>query len=192
MNTSEHARELIKQISLGEDSILELKNIEYASNAVSGPHRNSMADEMAAMANSHGGTIVLGVDDKSHKITGLPPEKLDLTEIWVRDIASNLVNPPLDYRIRKLSVAPDGQSEKNIIRIDIPKSIFVHKRPGGYFCRRGNSKREMASDVLARLFQQRTQNRLIRFDEQNGNDSEGGCFGSKTVGTFQNTAFSAG
>jgi predicted HTH transcriptional regulator len=30
----------------------------------------------------------------------------------------------------------------------------------------GSSKREMSSELLARLFQQRTQNRLIRFDEQ--------------------------
>jgi len=156
---------LLKQISLGEDSVLELKNIEYANNTVSGPHRNSMADEMAAMANSHGGVIVLGVNDKSHDITGLPVEKLDITETWVRDIANNLIKPPLDYRVKKLSV-PSENGEKNIIRIDIPRSLFVHKSPEGYYCRRGSSKREMPPDVLARLFQQRTQNRLIRFDEQ--------------------------
>jgi ATP-dependent DNA helicase RecG len=63
---------LLKQISLGEDSVLELKNIEYANDSVSGPNRNSMADEMAAMANSHGGVFVLGINDKTHEITGLP------------------------------------------------------------------------------------------------------------------------
>ena len=71
---------LPKTISLGEDSVLELKDIEYAGNAVSGPHRKSMADEMAAMANTHGGIVVLGVNDKSHEVTGLPLEKLDITE----------------------------------------------------------------------------------------------------------------
>ena len=156
---------LIKQISLGEDSVLELKDIEYKNNAVSGPNRNSMADEMAAMANSYGGIIVLGVNDKSHKINGLPKEKLDLTETWTRDIANNLIKPPLDYRLKKLSI-PTEDGEKSIIRIDIPRSLFVHKSPEGYFHRRGSSKREMPPEVLARLFQQRTQNRLIRFDEQ--------------------------
>jgi len=158
--------QLLKQISLGEDSILELKNIEYANNTVSGPHRNSMADEMAAMANSHGGVIVLGVNDKSHEITGLPLEKLDITETWVRNIANDLIRPPLECRINKLSVLSADQCEKIIIRIDIPRSIFVHKSPEGYFYRIGSSKREMSPDILARLFQQRTQNRLIRFDEQ--------------------------
>jgi len=152
---------LMKQISLGEDSILELKNIEYTNNTISGPNRNSTADEMAAMANSHGGIIVLGVDDKSHEITGLPFEKLDITETWVHNIANDLIKPPLECRIKKLAVG-----DQNIIRIDIPRSIFVHKSPNGYFYRIGSSKREMSPEVLARLFQQRTQNRLIRFDEQ--------------------------
>ena len=158
--------QLLKQISLGEDSVLELKDIEYKNNIIMGPHRNSMADEMSAMANSYGGIIILGLNDKSHKITGLPADKLDLTETWIRDIANNLITPPLDYMARKLSFFSDDKSEKNIIRIDIPKSIFVHKSPDGYFYRRGSSKREMPPEVLARLFQQRTQNRLIRFDEQ--------------------------
>jgi len=157
---------LLRQITLGEDSTLELKDIEYASNTVSGPHGNSMADEMVAMANSYGGIIVLGVNDKSRKITGLPMEKLDLTEMWARNIANDLIKPPLECRIRKLSVRPDDAGEKNIIRIDIPRSLFVHKSPGGYFYRIGSSKREMSPEILARLFQQRAQSRLIRFDEQ--------------------------
>jgi predicted HTH transcriptional regulator len=157
---------LLKQIALGEDSVLELKNIEFKKDTVSGPHRNSMADEMAAMANSYGGTIILGADDKSHEITGLPVEKLDVTETWVRNIANDLIKPPLECRITKLSVSTVNQSETKIIRIDIPRSIFVHKSPEGYFYRIGSSKREMTPEVLARLFQQRTQNRLIRFDEQ--------------------------
>jgi predicted HTH transcriptional regulator len=156
---------LLKQISLGEDSHIELKNLEYSGNTITGPHRNSMADEMAAMANAHGGMIILGVDDKSHLVTGLPLEKLDLSETWLRNIANDLINPPLECSIRKLYVQPDT-NEKAVIKIDVLRSIFVHKSPGGYFYRIGSSKREMQPEVLARLFQQRTQSRLIRFDEQ--------------------------
>ena len=157
--------ELVKQISLGEDSTVELKNIVFSENAITGPHRNTMADEMASMANAHGGMIILGADDKSHSIDGLPPEKMDLTETWVRNIANDLIKPPLECSIRKMYVQ-NGTIEKAIIKIDITRSIFVHKSPGGYFYRIGSSKREMSPEVLARLFQQRTQNRLIRFDEQ--------------------------
>ena len=42
------------------------------------PHRNSMADELAAMANTGNGVFVLGVDDKSRTVIGIPIDKLDV------------------------------------------------------------------------------------------------------------------
>lgn len=157
---------LLKQIALGEDSVLELKTIEFSGNKIVGPHKDGMADELAAMANTASGIVVLGVDDKTKAITGIPPEKLDIVEDWLRSICNDSIEPPLDCVIRKL-FAPDQQgAEKAILRIDVPRSLFVHKSPNGYFRRVGSSKREMKPDVLARLFQQRSQARLIRFDEQ--------------------------
>ena len=49
----ENTADIIKQISLGEDSVLELKTVEFSGDKITGPHRNSMADELAAMANTH-------------------------------------------------------------------------------------------------------------------------------------------
>lgn len=156
----------MKQIALGEDSVLELKAVELTANKVAGPHRNGMADELAAMANTAPGIMVLGVDDKTREIRGIPPDKLDMVEGWIRSICNDSIDPPLDCVIRKL-IAPDQHgAEKIILRIDVPRSLFVHKSPNGYFRRIGSSKREMKPDVLARLFQQRSQTRIIRFDEQ--------------------------
>ena len=42
----------------------------------------------------------------------------------------------------------------------------IHQSPGGYFQRMGSSKRKIKPEVLARLFQQRSQSGIIRFDEQ--------------------------
>ncbi len=162
----EHTSELLKQIALGEDSVLELKTVECKGNKVTGPHRNHMADEMAAMANTHTGIILLGVDDKSKAIVGIPKDKLDMVETWLRDICNDLIKPPLDCIIRKVPVKMDHGSDRVMVRVDVPRSLFVHQSPGGYFRRIGSSKREMEPDVLARLFQQRSQTRLIRFDEQ--------------------------
>ena len=157
---------LLKQIALGEDSVLELKAVEFSASKVVGPHKDGMADELAAMANTASGIIVLGVDDKTREIRGIPPEKLDTVENWVRSLCSDSIDPPLDCLIRKV-VVPDQQGgEKTILRIDVPRSLFVHKSPNGYFRRNGSSKREMKPEILARLFQQRSQARLIRFDEQ--------------------------
>ncbi|MCX6056563.1 MAG: putative DNA binding domain-containing protein [Chloroflexi bacterium] len=158
--------ELLNQIRLGEDSVLELKNLEYKGLQVSSPHRESMADELAAMANTTHGVLVLGVDDKSRSIVGIPLEKLDAVETWVGNICTDLLKPPLFCLIRKISVTTEEGSQRVIVRIDVPKSLFVHQSPGGYFHRIGGSKRQMTPDVLSRLFQQRSQTRIIRFDEQ--------------------------
>ncbi len=159
-------QELLKQLTLGEDSTLELKNISFTGQKISGPHRNGMADELAAMANTHTGVLLLGVDDTTRKIVGIPPERLDLVEGWLREICNDLIEPPLDCIIRKIAIPVPNEAEKTIIRVDVPRSLFVHQSPGGYFRRIGSSKRQMKPDVLARLFQQRSQARLIRFDEQ--------------------------
>lgn len=162
----EPSTELLKQIALGEDSVLELKTVEFSGDRITGPHRNSMADELAAMANTHTGIVLLGVDDQSKAIRGVPKDKLDIIEAWLREISNDLIEPPLDCVIRKTLITDADGGEKAIMRIDVPRSLFVHRSPGGYFRRIGSSKRPMRPDVLARLFQQRSQARLIRFDEQ--------------------------
>ncbi len=162
----ENTADIIKQISLGEDSVLELKTIEFGGEKITGPHRNSMADELAAMTNTHTGVVLLGVDDQSKAIQGIPQDKLDIVETWLRSICNDLLEPPLDCVIRKMPITAEDGSEKVIVRVDVPRSLFVHQSPGGYFRRIGSSKRQMKPDMLARLFQQRSQTRLIRFDEQ--------------------------
>ena len=60
-----------------------------------------MADELAAMANTHTGIVLLGVDDQSKAIRGVPKDKLDIIEAWLREISNDLIEPPLDCVIRK-------------------------------------------------------------------------------------------
>ncbi|MFH0727739.1 MAG: ATP-binding protein [Pseudomonadota bacterium] len=162
----ENTGDILKQIALGEDSVLELKNVKFSEDRVTGPHRNGMADELAAMANTHAGVVLLGVDDKSKTLHGIPRDKVDVIETWLRDICNDLIEPPLDCVIRKVLITSENGSETIVVRVDVPRSLFVHQSPGGYFRRIGSSKRQMKPDVLARLFQQRSQARLIRFDEQ--------------------------
>ena len=157
--------ELAARIRLGEDSRLELKRIEVAGRRVRSPERRDFADELAAMANTRGGTVVLGVDDRSREILGIPLDGLDAVEGWVREICNDSVKPPLDADIRKIELEGAGGRSVPVVRIDVARSLYVHRSPGGYFRRLGSSKREMAPDVLARVFQERSQTRLIRFDE---------------------------
>ena len=157
--------DLSRRIRLGEDSTLELKRVVLSGDRVTNPHRNEFADELAAFANSRGGTLVLGVDDATREVLGIPLEGLDAVEGWVREICNDSVNPALSVDIRKLELPDAAGTPVPVICIDIARSLFVHKSPGGYFRRIGSSKREMAAEFLARLFQERSQSRVIRFDE---------------------------
>lgn len=157
--------DLGRSITLGEDSALELKRVLLAGSRVAAPARDDFADEMAAFANGRGGTIVLGVDDRTRDIIGLPLEHLDSVETWVREICNDSIKPPIDAEIRKLELSDATGRLVPVIRIDVARSLFVHRSPGGYFRRIGSSKRELSPEVLARLFQERSQTRVIRFDE---------------------------
>ncbi len=157
--------DLSRRLRLGEDSVLEFKRVLLSGSRVTSPNRNEFADELAAFANGRGGTCVLGVDDDTHEVLGIGFESLDAVETWVREICNDSVTPALDADILKLELPDAAGGLLPVLRIDVPRSLFVHRSPGGYFRRIGSSKREMSPEVLARLFQERSQSRMIRFDE---------------------------
>ena len=159
-------KELLDKIRLSESTFLELKEVRFAGGKIRGPGRDELADELAAFANSHGGVCVLGVSDKPREIVGIPAERLDTVIIFVRQICTDSVEPPLNPVIDSLWLPSTTGEELAVIKIDVKRSLFVHRSPGGFLHRVGDAKRTMSSEYLARLFQQRSQTRLIRFDEQ--------------------------
>ena len=144
--------ELIEKIMLGEDSTIEFKREM--------PHRDNMADEIAAFANDKGGVILIGVDN-NRVIIGLEQPELDRVENTIVEICRDTIEPTVRIFTEKLRI-----DDKNILKIVVPRSLFVHKTSNGYFIRHGSSKREMTTEQLARLIQSRSQARIIAFDEQ--------------------------
>ncbi|MYF56146.1 transcriptional regulator [Candidatus Poribacteria bacterium] len=144
--------ELLEKIRLGENTTIEFKREM--------PHRDSLADEIAAFANAKGGTILIGIDDNK-EVIGLGLQELDRAEKMVVEICEDSIEPAVDFFTEKLRI-----DDRNILKTEVPRSLFVHKSPNGYFTRRGSSKRELMTDQLARLLQSRSQARIIRFDEQ--------------------------
>jgi predicted HTH transcriptional regulator len=165
INTTELVRELIYQIRLGEDSNYEFKSLTIKGQKVESPQRGSVADELAAFANASGGILVLGVNDKTRQVEGIAQENLDMVEQWLTNLAQ-AIKPPVLIETRLIEI-PDLQGNpKPLIWVKIPKSLFVHLSPNGYYHRVGSTKREMSPELLARMFQQRSMVRFIRFDEQ--------------------------
>lgn len=164
--------ELLEKIRLGEDSFLELKEVRFRGEKVVGPGRDELSDELAAFANAKGGVCLLGVDDRSRDIVGIPVDRLDAAETFVREVLNDAIQPPLPATIERLTLPSTSGSIEALLKVTVDKSLFVHKSAHGYFHRVGSSKRDMPTDFLGRLFQQRSQSRMIRFDEEIVHGSE--------------------
>ncbi len=160
------SEELLRKIRLGEDTLLELKAVRFRGDKIDGPSRNDLSDEIAAIANTFEGVLLLGVDDKSKEIVGISIDRLDVVERYVFEICEQSIKPPVVFRAFRIELPDSTGVLRPIIKVEIPRSLFVHESSGGYFHRQGSSKRKMPPDYLARLFQQRSQARLIRFEEQ--------------------------
>jgi predicted HTH transcriptional regulator len=74
---TESAKDLLAKIALGEGSVLELKEVRVTGDRVLAPPRDSLADECAAFANAKGGVCLLGVQDVTREVSGIPREHLD-------------------------------------------------------------------------------------------------------------------
>ena len=163
---SETPEQLADRIRLGEDSSLELKELTVSRGRITGPRRDQLADELAAFANANGGTLVLGVEDRTRRVTGIPLSHLDAAERFTADIAQDSINPPLVADISKLELPGPDATPVAVLRIDVPRGLAVHKSPGGYLRRIGSSKRQMEPDYLARLFEVRSRSRMRDFGTQ--------------------------
>ncbi len=157
---------LLAQIRLGEDSRLELKAVTFRGDRVVGPHPEGLADEIAAFANSSGGVLVLGIDERTRKPHGMSVEALTELEHWLQGVCNDRIKPPPLCRIEKWELPDSAGNPAPVLKVNIPRSLYVHESAGGHFHRLGSSKRKMTTEYITRLGQQRSQTRMIRFDEQ--------------------------
>lgn len=165
MNREKLAQELLFHIRLGEDSSIEFKEVAIEGQRIAGPHKDSMAHEIAAFANGQGGRILLGVEDRTRNVIGIEDRNVAKVEEWIVNISQQSIQPPVKLDTRILQLPNRDGDLKTVIYVEIPRSIMVHSSSGRYYQRIGSTKQEMKPEVLMRLFQQRSQSRLIRFDE---------------------------
>ena len=138
---------LEQRIRLGEDSTLELKQIV--------PHPDGLSDELAAFANANGGTLVLGVDDKTLTATGIPAEQMETLKSRLRGIVNDRITPPLEILTENVELPNAAGEIVTVIVVSVPRSLWIHESANGYFQRVVDSKRWLSAYELERAMIQR-------------------------------------
>ncbi len=151
---------LLQQLELGEDSRVEFKETVFSGSRVRAPHRDAIADELAAFGNTIGGTLIFSVSDTG-EVQSMNREQMDMLEAFVREICSDSIRPPVAFVTQRFAL-PDGSF---VLVVEVAQSTLVHRSPGGYLSRQGSAKRELSSEALNRLFQQRGRSGLFGPDE---------------------------
>lgn len=138
-----NAKELLDVISKGETSSVQFK--------LNVTNELSIAQEMVAFANTDGGTILIGVDDKTWAVVGLADDDLRrLTNLLVNASSQHVKEPIF---IKTETVNCEG---KKVLVATIPVGIAkpYKDNDGIIFMKNGANKRKVTSnEEISRLLQ---------------------------------------
>ncbi|MBF0226148.1 MAG: putative DNA binding domain-containing protein [Desulfobacterales bacterium] len=135
--------ELLSIIQCGETSKIQFKEKLTST--------DSFAAEMIAMSNSLGGTILLGVQDKTGNIKGLSPEEIHGYNTKIGNMATNNIIP-LIYITTEVIIIED----KKLLLVHIEEGVNkpYKDRNSVIWIKQGSDKRKVTDNAeLLRLFQ---------------------------------------
>ncbi len=155
-------QERLASIRAGEDTELELKEIVFRGDRISfareeGRATSRLAEVFVSMANTKGGVVVIGVRNSDRMPVGIEPEKRDLLEQFVVNVALNnckpMIVPALDWEY----LPGEDDVPKLCLIVEIPMSRFdVHQTSDGrYLQRLGSHRQSIPPERLARLLSAR-------------------------------------
>lgn len=154
--------QLISSIQAGEDTKLELKEVVFRGERIAlareeGRAAARLAEVFVSMANTEGGTVVLGVRDSDRVPVGIPPDKRDLLEQFVVNVASNNCNPAIIPALDWEYLPGENETRNLCLIVEIPASKFdVHQTSDGRFLQRVSSHRQLIpAERLARMLTER-------------------------------------
>ena len=147
------AKELVALIARGENSRTQFKRSQDVTNA------RSLAGEMAALANSKGGKILVGVDDTG-SINGLSREDVRRINQLISSTATDCVRPSINPETENIIV-----DDRLVIVITVPEGISkpYADNEGVFWVKSGADKRRVTSrEEIQRMFQS---SNLVHADE---------------------------
>jgi predicted HTH transcriptional regulator len=142
-----NAIELIDIINAGETSKVQFKR-ELDD--------DKFAAEMIAMSNSKGGQILIGVEDKTGKISGLTFEQLQSYNNRLANIANDKVKPQILISTEVVSITTETGDNKILVVYVNEGTNKPYKDNGGtIWMKQGADKRKLIdNNEIMRLFQQ--------------------------------------
>lgn len=143
---------LLELISTGENEKVEFKE----SLDITETSNRNIANEMASFANTKGGYIIFGVNDRG-EIVGV--QDIKYLEERIMNIASDKLYPPIQLIFSNIKVEDKEACLVNVAVIEIPQGINKPYEPT--YIRRGSTKRKATREELRRLYQE---GGLIEFD----------------------------
>lgn len=152
--------DLLNEILAGEDNYLEFKEVIFKDNKPRFRDDEEKATEAIAqvfcsLANAEGGVVVFGINKRREAI-GVPPDKMDILEQWVVNVSQQNCEPPI-YIIPDRKFLPNASRiDRLCLKVDVPKSIYVHRTGGGrWMTRVGSHRADLRPEQLARLIERR-------------------------------------
>lgn len=137
-----NAQQLKEIIARGETSKVQFKRTFKVA--------EDIANEMIAFANTKGGILIIGIDDKSGEIIGLPYQEIQRLGSLIASAANDSVRPSLYADVDTVNI--DG---KTVMTVNIEKGLESPYKnlKGEIFVKQGPDKRRVTDNMeLLKLF----------------------------------------
>ncbi|HEY8212267.1 MAG TPA: ATP-binding protein, partial [Myxococcaceae bacterium] len=152
-----------------EDADLDFKEALYAES-----RQADLAADVAAMANSRGGVLLIGIGGNDIAAILSPVQVTDAEERRMRQIIADRVFPRPDYEIAAIPIG--GSPDQGVFVIAIPKSPFAPHaaRDGGlrYYVRDGARNRPLSESEIADAYKNRFELARAQADRLSEVDAE--------------------
>jgi len=138
------SKELLEIINRGESSKVQFKERL--------PHIDSLTHELIAFANTNGGYLLIGVNDKTGELNGLSFSEIRQSNSQIVNAASQKIFPSISVITETISV---GDQNIIVVKIEEGNRKPYKDRNGVVYVKNGADKRKVTSnDELARLLRE--------------------------------------
>jgi ATP-dependent DNA helicase RecG len=146
MMTKLSETELKMLVKGGETNTVELK--------LAAPRAVDLAERLCGMANARGGILIIGVEDSTHKVVGVPDERIGETLDVILRAARQVIRPELVLNPPEPEVYMLA-GKKLLVATILPTDGPVYQAGGIFWIRQGTQTRALSMAELSEMIYDR-------------------------------------